>query len=72
MIGVVILLSLILIMLGFSIYIMGIISAKLDVITTFAKLFADREQNVSGEDKVRKQFMNMMNYSAEEKGDEDE
>ena len=72
MIVTIILLSMIVILLGFSIYIMGIISAKLDAAVAFAKYIAERERNISGENDIKKQFLNMMSYSAEEKGDEDE
>jgi len=67
----IVILSFILLAIGFAVYITGVISAKIDLIIAYAKLISENNRE-SEEYKVKNQFMNMMNYTAGEKMYEDE
>ena len=66
-----VLLGAIVLMMIFSIYIIGLISSKMDLIVYYMKMLQadhDREEKNS----MQKQFMGMMNYTAEDWRDADE
>ncbi len=66
-----VLLGAIVLMMIFSIYIIGLISSKMDLIVYYMKMLQadhDREEKNS----MQKQFMGMMNYTAEDWRDTDE
>lgn len=55
----------------FTIYIVGVISSKMDLIVYYMKLLSLQEDQ-NENDNMHKQFMGMMNYTAEEWRDADE
>ena len=66
-----VLLVILVLLLVFSVYIIGVISSKTDLIVYYLKMIGlknDREEN----DSMQKQFMGMMNYTADDWRDADE
>ena len=66
-----ILLGMILLLMGFAVYIAGLISSKLDLILFYTKT-NPKHSDDGEEDFMKKQFMGMMNYTAEEWRESDE
>ena len=55
----------------FSIYIVGVISSKLDLVVYYLKILGLQDERIEKDD-IQKQFDGMMNYTAEEWRDSDE
>ena len=66
-----VLLGLTVLLMGFSIYIVGVISSKIDMVVYYLKMICSANEHTD-EENFQKQFMGMLNYTAEERRDADE
>lgn len=64
-------LALTVLLMGFAVYIIGVISSKMDHIVYYVKMLGLNAQQ-NDKDDMQKQFMGMMNYTAEDWRDADE